>query len=98
MLHDHDDRAALVLLHAIRRALVPGGLLLVAEPMSGAAGAEPVADAYFAFYLLAMGQGRPRSAAQVMALLAQAGFQGARSIPTAVPLQAGVVVARAPAA
>lgn len=98
VLHDHDDRAALVLLHAIRRALVPGGLLLVAEPMSGAAGAEPVADAYFAFYLLAMGQGRPRSAAQVMALLAQAGFQGARSIPTAVPLQAGVVVARAPAA
>ena len=35
--------------------------LLVAEPMAGERGAEPMGDAYFGFYLLAMGRGRPRT-------------------------------------
>ena len=43
-------------------ALPPGGTLLLAEPMAGTPGAEPVGDAYFGFYLLAMGSGRPAHA------------------------------------
>ena len=46
---------------ALRRALPADGVLLLAEPMSGTAGAEPIGDAYFGFYLLAMGSGRPRT-------------------------------------
>ena len=61
VLHDHDDESARALLAAVRRALPPGGVVVVAEPMAGARGAEPMGDAYFGFYLLAMGRGRPRT-------------------------------------
>jgi demethylspheroidene O-methyltransferase len=95
VVHDHDDATALALLQAARRALPPGGTLLLAEPMSGTRGAEPVGDAYFAFYLLAMGSGRPRSADALAALLAQAGFDRVRLVPTRQPLLVQVLVARA---
>ena len=61
VIHDHDDDAVMTLLRAVRRALPAGGTLLIAEPISGVRGAEPIGDAYFAFYLLAMGSGRPRT-------------------------------------
>jgi demethylspheroidene O-methyltransferase len=61
VLHDHDDDLAMRLLRAIRAALAPGGVLIVAEPMAQAAGAEPMGDAYFGLYLMAMGSGRPRT-------------------------------------
>ena len=48
------------LTRAVRRSLRRNGVVLVAEPMAGTAGAEPMGDAYFGFYLLAMGHGRPR--------------------------------------
>ena len=64
VVHDHDDAEALTVLRAVRAALPPGGTLLLAEPMAQTPGAEPVGDAYFGFYLLAMGRGRPRSAAR----------------------------------
>ena len=67
MLHDHDDAAALALLRAARAALPPDGTLLLAEPMAGTPGAEPMGDAYFGFYLLAMGSGRPRTAERAAA-------------------------------
>jgi demethylspheroidene O-methyltransferase len=85
VLHDHDDACALNLLRAIRRMLPPGGTLLIAEPMSGTRGGEPIADAYFGFYLLAMGSGRPRTPAHVQRLLSQAGFGGARLLATRLP-------------
>jgi demethylspheroidene O-methyltransferase len=53
-------------------------------------------DAYFGFYLLAMGSGRARTPSQIAQMLASAGFTGARSVPTRIPLQAGLVVARKP--
>lgn len=87
VLHDHDDDAVLRILRACRRALAAGGTLLIAEPMSDTPGAETVGDAYFGFYLLAMGSGRPRTAARLVALLREAGFGAARLIPTRVPLQ-----------
>jgi demethylspheroidene O-methyltransferase len=91
---DHPDERVLGLLRAVRRALPPGGTLLLAEPMSGVPGAEAMGDAYFGMYLLAMGRGRPRSAAALTALLQAAGFAQVRQLPTRMPLQAGVLVAR----
>jgi demethylspheroidene O-methyltransferase len=93
VVHDHDDAGAVRLLRAVHAALPPDGALLIAEPMSGHAGTEPMADAYFGFYLLAMGQGRPRTPQAVMELARAAGFREARVRPTARPLLASVVVA-----
>jgi demethylspheroidene O-methyltransferase len=53
-------------LRAIARGCSPpGGTLLIAEPMAGTSPAPSrIGDAYFGFYLLAMGSGRPRSPAR----------------------------------
>ena len=50
-------------------------------------------DAYFGFYLLAMGSGRPRTAEEHFALLARAGFRSARQVATRIPMQTGLIVA-----
>ena len=91
---DHPDERVLRLLKAVRRALPDDGTVLIAEPLSQVPGVEAMGDAYFGFYLLAMGRGRPRSAAQLSGLLEQAGFGPARSVPTHMPLQTGLLVAR----
>ena len=95
VLFDHDDAHALAILRAARAALPAGGTLLVAEPMSQAAGAQAMGDAYFGFYLLAMGRGQPRSAAALSQLIRDAGFAEVRPLRTRLPLQAGVLLARA---
>lgn len=96
VIHDHDDERALTILRAIHRALPPGGTLLLAEPMAGTAGAEAMGDAYFGFYLLAMGRGRARTSAELAALVVAAGFLPPRAIPTRIPLQVSMLVARRP--
>jgi demethylspheroidene O-methyltransferase len=93
IIHDHDDDAAMALLRAVRAALPPGGALLLAEPMAQTPGAEASGDAYFGFYLLAMGQGRPRSAAVLTAMLHQAGFGRVRLLRTSTPLLVRVLFA-----
>jgi demethylspheroidene O-methyltransferase len=93
VIHDHDEQRALTILRAIHAALPPGGTLLLAEPMAGTPGAEAMGDAYFGFYLLAMGRGRARTAAQLSALLTQAGFSAIRAVPTRIPLQVRMLVA-----
>ncbi len=93
VLHDHDDSAVRLLLQAVRAALAPGGTLLIAEPMSDCATAR-VGDAYFGFYLLAMGQGHARSVQEFATLLVQSGFQAPRVVPTRIPLQCQVIVAQ----
>jgi demethylspheroidene O-methyltransferase len=95
VLFDHDDAHALAILRAARAALPAGGTLLVAEPMAQAAGAQAMGDAYFGFYLLAMGRGQPRSATALSQLIRDAGFSEVRSLRTRLPLQAGVLLARA---
>ncbi|MFC7333559.1 methyltransferase [Rhodocista pekingensis] len=94
IVHDHDDATVLALFRAIAEALGPDGTLLIAEPMSGTAGAEPVGDAYFGLYLMAMGSGRPRTPAELEALLRQAGFAHIEMARTSTPLVASVLVAR----
>lgn len=95
VVHDHDDARVMTLLRAVHDALVPGGTLLLAEPMAGTRGAEPMGDAYFGFYLLAMGRGQPRTAQQLAAMLELAGFGGVRLLETRMPLQTRVLLARA---
>lgn len=95
VIFDHPDERALAILKAVRRALPAGGRLLVAEPMAATPGAEAMGDAYFGFYLLAMGKGRPRSAAELTQLLQQAGFSSVRLLPTHLPLQTQLLVATA---
>jgi demethylspheroidene O-methyltransferase len=92
VIHDHDDDAALAILSAAWQALPPGGVLLLAEPMAGTRNAGGV-EAYFAFYLLAMGSGRPRRAEELSALLHTAGFTGVRLMPTRRPMLVRVLVA-----
>lgn len=94
VVHDHDDTEALALLRAVRRALPADGTLLLAEPMAQTPGAEAVGDAYFGFYLLAMGHGRPRSPAELESMLLQAGFDRLRWLPTRIPLQTRLLLAR----
>jgi demethylspheroidene O-methyltransferase len=96
VLFDHDDEHALAILKAARAALPSGGTVLVAEPMAQTPGAHAMGDAYFGFYLLAMGRGEARSVEDMRHLLTQAGFVDFRAVKTRLPLQAGVVVARAP--
>jgi demethylspheroidene O-methyltransferase len=91
---DHPDESVLAILRAARRALAPDGVLLLAEPMSGTSGAEPIADAYFGFYLAAMGRGRPRSPVRFEQMLQAAGFDRVRMLTTSTPLVARVLTAR----
>jgi demethylspheroidene O-methyltransferase len=91
---DHPDDKVLRLLRAVRRALPDDGAVLLAEPLAGVPGAEAMADAYFGFYLLAMGRGRARTAAELGALLQAAGFEAPRVVPTRLPVQTGLLVAR----
>ncbi|MEO1334053.1 MAG: methyltransferase [Myxococcota bacterium] len=95
IVHDHNDSEALAILRAVRKALPPGGTILLAEPMAGTRGAEAMGDAYFGFYLLAMGSGRPRTASELRYLLHQAGFVQPRMISTNQPLLTRLMTATA---
>ena len=93
VLLDHDDSTALQILRAVHRALEPGGTLLVAETLEG----TPAADAYFGFYLMAMGRGRARTFAELRQLIEVAGFERVRRIPTWRATVTGLMAARKPA-
>lgn len=98
VLYDHDDHRALRILKAARRALSGGGTLLIAEPMSATTGALPMGDAYFGFYLLAMGKGRSRSAERLSELLIEAGFTAPKRLKNPLPIQAQILISRCGAA
>ncbi len=92
VVHDHDDESALAILTAAWQALPSGGTILLAEPMAGTPDA-PGVEAYFAFYLLAMGSGRPRRMEELAVLLHAAGFTGVRPVTTRRPMQVRILVA-----
>ncbi|GJE40311.1 methyltransferase [Methylobacterium persicinum] len=93
VLHDHDDGVVQGLLRAAFAALAPGGRLIIAEPLAGTPGAEPVGHAYFGFYLLAMGSGRPRTAEELSHMAQAAGFERVKEHKTRRPLLARVLLA-----
>ncbi len=93
IVHDHDDAIVMDLLRAARAALPTNGTLIIAEPFAGVPGAEPIGDAYFGFYLLAMGSGRARTPAELGEMLAAAGFARVRQARTPRPLLTGLLVA-----
>ena len=93
VLFDHPDDRVLAILRAARAALPADGVLLISEPMSGTPGAEAIGDAYYGFYLLAMGRGRSRTPQRLAELLGEAGFDRIRQLPTRLPLQTRVVLA-----
>jgi len=94
--HDHDDAVVAQLLSRLHDAMSPGAHLLLAEPMAATPGAMPVADAYFAMYLWAMGSGRSRRPEELVRMLEQAGFVEVRLLPRFMPVQVRVILARRP--
>lgn len=95
IVHDHNDDAALAILKRCRAALPPGGTLLLAEPMGREKVGDPATDAYFGLYLHAMGRGRPRTAQELQALVAEAGFSRCTSMRTHLPMLTSLLVAKA---
>ena len=84
--HDHPDAVVKALLAKIYLALPRGGRLLLAEPMAQPPGQPAVADAYFHFYLLAMGCGRLRGLQELRALMLEAGFDAVEPVNNPMPL------------
>ncbi|MEM8626468.1 MAG: methyltransferase [Pseudomonadota bacterium] len=93
VLFDHDDTSAGKILSACAQASAPGTRLLVAEQMAGTRGAEAMGDAYFGFYLLAMGHGRARRAEHLTEMIEDAGFCDVKRVRTRRPLLASALVA-----
>lgn len=91
VVHDHDDEMILALFDRIHAALPKGGRILIAEPMAGPAGAGALGDVYFRLYMRAMGRGRPRRPAELMAMLQSRGFARLQQIPTRNPFAAQLV-------
>jgi demethylspheroidene O-methyltransferase len=91
VIHDHDDAEVLTLLRAVHNALPENGKLLVAEPIAGIRGAESMAEAYFAFYLRAMGSGKARTFERLGDMLKQTGFEQIQLRPGPMPLVASII-------
>lgn len=91
VVHDHDDDMILQLFDRIHAALPKGGRILIAEPMAGPDGAGPLGDVYFRLYMRAMGRGRPRSPAELTAMLQARGFGRVQQIGTRNPFAAQIV-------
>jgi demethylspheroidene O-methyltransferase len=94
ILHDHDDQAVMTILRAIHNILPPDGTLMIGEPMSAAPARDPMAEAYFGFYLLAMGRGQARRPAEIASMVRQAGFRSTQVHPTRTPMLVRVLTAR----
>jgi demethylspheroidene O-methyltransferase len=98
VLYDHADDTVSALLRAARAALPAGGRIIISEPMSGGARPDRATDVYFAFYTLAMGTGRTRSAAEIARHLEAAGFVGIEAPAPRRAFVTSVVTARVPGA
>jgi len=96
VIHDHDDEVVVELLRAVFNALPDQGKLLVAEPIAGLPGTESISDAYFAFYLRAMGTGKARTFERLKTLLETAGFAQIELHAVPMPLVASVITAIKP--
>lgn len=94
--HDHPDAQVHMLLRKIFEALPVGGTLLLAEPMAQEPLETQTEDAYFHFYLLAMGAGRLRTPTELSQMLRATGFVHVELLPNAMPIHTRLLVARKP--
>lgn len=96
--HDHPDAVVRQILQKAHAALPAGGALLLAEPMAQpvqeAGQASASVDAYFHFYLLAMGAGRLRTPQELQTLMEEAGFTHVELVPNAMPIHARILAGR----
>ena len=92
VIFDHDDERVKMLLRSIFQALPAGGKLLVAEPMADTPDHPAMGHAYFGFYLLAMGRGRPRTIQEISNLAVHAGFKGVEVLHCSMPINAQVLL------
>lgn len=96
--HDHPDEVVQQLLQKIHDALPVGGTLLLAEPMaqtqSQSGDGPQQTDAYFHFYLLAMGAGRLRTPEELMQMMSKAGFVVIEKLPNNMPIHAQILLGR----
>lgn len=93
VLYDHADDTVTMLLAKAHAALPSGGRIIVAEPMSGGDTPTRPGDAYFGLYCMAMRTGKARSAAEISAHLAHAGFRDVTIVRTGRPFVTGMVCA-----
>jgi demethylspheroidene O-methyltransferase len=92
--HDHPDAAVKTIFRKIFDALPVGGTFVLAEPMAQSNPSEGGADAYFHFYLMAMGEGRFRTPGELTEMLIEAGFSQIQQLNNAMPIHARILVAR----
>ena len=92
--HDHPDAHVNTILRSIFKALPAGGTLLLTEPMAQADHEAPLGDAYFHFYLLAMGSGRLRTVLELSDMILAAGFSSVEALDNPMPLQTRILVGK----
>ena len=86
IIHDWHDAACITILSTIRRAMAPGGRVLLVEQVIPP-GNAPFPGKLLDLNMLVMTEGgRERSAEEVAALLSQAGLSLNRIVPTASPV------------
>ena len=93
VIFDHDDTRVKQLLRSIYESLDFGGRLLVAEPMADTPELPAMGQAYFGFYLLAMGRGRPRSLQEISNFLHEVGFKKVKSVKNTMKINAQIILA-----
>jgi hypothetical protein len=82
VLHDWDDARSLQILGNVRRAMQPGGRLILCESLvekNDANGLAAMADVHM---LMVCDDGRERSRAELAALLTASGFRPGRVLPS----------------
>ncbi|MEM8650639.1 MAG: methyltransferase [Pseudomonadota bacterium] len=94
ILHDHDDDKVKLLLDNVYEAIEPDCTLLICEPMSAGGYSKKISDAYFNFYLHAMGSGRPRQPQEIIFMLENAGFSNIRHLKTRSPFVTSIISAQ----
>ena len=84
VVHDWDVPIVRRLLDASARAIAPGGMIVIHDAFLNADKTGPRTIAAYSVLLLHVTQGRCYSTAEMDALLREAGFDGAREVPSAV--------------
>jgi hypothetical protein len=85
ILHDWNDKQCVRILERCRRAMRPGGRVIVIEALLGKIG-EPGLAPFWDLNMMVMLPGRERTLAEYCALLKQAGFRFDKSSPIRPPM------------